>query len=141
LSHTPHHTKSPLSSRGRDNTVFVCMMPVCGRSIAEACLANSCHVTTRVLNFSSVLNDVIVLVGFYSSWVCQASIPLYTTVQFSSVILSLSRHRSYNLIICHLNDIHLNLLHASFFYFLLAFGYVCLHMLLRCLPLRYVYVC
>jgi len=58
-------------------------MPVCGQSITEACLANSCHVTTSVLNFSLVLNDMIVLLGFYLSWVCQASIPLYTTVQFS----------------------------------------------------------
>jgi len=67
-----------------------------------------------------------------------------TIIHNSSVILSLSRHRSYNLIICHLNDIctiwYLNLLHVSFFYFL-AFGYVCLHMLLRCLPLCCVYVC
>jgi len=41
------------------------------------------YVTTSVLNFSLVLNDVIVLLGFYLSGVCQASIPLYTTVQFS----------------------------------------------------------
>ena len=59
------------------------MMPVCGRSIVEACLTDSRHVTTTVLIFSLVLNDVIVLRGFYLTWVCQASIPLYTTVSYS----------------------------------------------------------
>ena len=73
---------------------------VCGRSIAEACLANSCHVTTSVLNFSLVLNDVVTRILF------ELGLPSFNTIiHNSSVIPSLSRHRSYNLIICHLNDI------------------------------------
>ena len=52
----------------------------------------------------------------------ELGLPSFSTIiHNSSVIPSLSRHRSYNLIICHLNDVrtvwHLNLLHVSFFYF------------------------
>ena len=54
-------------------------LPICiPRTVTTNAIIN---VTTSVLNFSFFLNDVIVLLGFYLSWVCQASIPLYTTVQ------------------------------------------------------------
>ena len=36
-------------------------------------------------------------------------LPSFNTIIHNSSVLSLSRHRSYNLIICHLNDIHLTL--------------------------------
>ena len=76
------------------------MMPVCGRSIVEACLTDSRHDTTTVLNFSLVLNDVVTRILF------ELGLPSFSTIiHNSSVIPSLSRHRSYNLIICHLNDV------------------------------------
>jgi len=62
----------------------VCMMPVCGRSIAEACLANSCNVWHLWFDMYSVLS---------TQRAIQITVSQYSTVVLTVVRVMIAKYR------------------------------------------------